>query len=351
VKAAAFLSELRRRDIHVWAAGGELRCNARAGALTPELREELRLHKEEILEFLASAQALAAQERAIVPLQPNGKRAAVFAVPGHNGDVFCYRLLAQCLGEEQPFFGLQPPGLDGESEPLTRVEDIAAYFAAQIRAFQPHGPYVIAGFCAGGTVAFELAQQLLSAGAAVSFLALFGSPFPSYFRLPAQLWQRLGREAARVGHLAHALASPAPEGLGRYFAKKLRQREARHEALRAAALDPVLMRRAAVERATLSAVRRYAPRHFAGRVSLFLPGPRWRMSVVAVQRWGLLAQGVEEYCGPDDSGGHDMLREPHAPVFAELFRRYRDAAETSQVASEPYGDPSPGPVRGVAISA
>src|SRR2546427_7475953 len=35
--------------------------------------------------------------------------------------------------------GLQPPGLDGRSEPLTRVEDLAAYFAAQIRTFHPNG--------------------------------------------------------------------------------------------------------------------------------------------------------------------------------------------------------------------
>jgi thioesterase domain-containing protein len=95
-----------------------------------------------------------------VPLQANGPRVPVFGVAGHNGDVFCYRILAQCLGEEQPFYGLQPPGLDGEGEPLERVQDLAAYFARQILAFRPAGPCTLAGFCAGGTVAFELAQQL-----------------------------------------------------------------------------------------------------------------------------------------------------------------------------------------------
>ena len=179
MSAAEFLSELRSRDIRVWSLGGELRCNARAGALTPELRDQLRERKSEILEFLASAQALAGQQRAIVPLQRHGERTAIFGVPGHNGDVFCYRALAQALGDDQPFFGLQPPGLDREAEPLTRVEDIAAYFAAQIRAFQPQGPYIIAGFCAGGTVAFELAQQLQRV-ATVRFIALFGTPYPAY---------------------------------------------------------------------------------------------------------------------------------------------------------------------------
>jgi len=165
-----FLEELRRRDIQVWADGDQLRCNAPTGVLTPELRDQLRQRKSAIVEFLRSTEALARQERAIVPLQPRGQRVPVFAVPGHNGNVFSYRFLAQHLGDDQPFFGLQPPGVDGQSEPLTCVEELAAYFAAQIRAFRPDGPYAIAGHCAGGTIAFELARQLLQQGAAITVL-------------------------------------------------------------------------------------------------------------------------------------------------------------------------------------
>lgn len=321
MSAAAFLSELRRRDIQVWAVGGELRCNARAGVLTPELRDQLRQRKNDILEFLASAQALAGQARAIVPLQANGARTSVFAVPGHNGDVFCYRALAQSLGDDQPFYGLQPPGLDGHGEPLTSVEDIAACFASQIRAFQPQGPYIIAGYCAGGTVAFELAQQLLHGGAAISFVALFGSPYPAYFRLRSQLWQRLARQTERISKHAHELASQSWGEHRPYLAEKLRERKARRNAEQTPELDPVLVLRAKVERATISAVRRYTPLHFAGRVNLFLPGRPWLRSGVAAQRWRSVAQRSEEYFGPHDSCHDDMLREPNAPAFAELFRR------------------------------
>jgi thioesterase domain-containing protein len=323
VSAAAFLSELRRRDIRVWADGGELRCNARAGVLTPELLDQLRQRKNDILEFLASAQALASQQRAIVPLQYNGTRIPVFGVPGHNGDVFCYRALAQSLGDDQPFYGLQPPGLDGQAEPLTRVEDMAAYFAAQIRAFQPQGPYIIAGYCAGGTVAFELAQQLLRGGAAIKFVALFGSPYPAYFGWPTQLWQRLLFQVRRIGKHAHELASRSWQERRRYLAGKFHQHAAQHNADESRALDPVLVLRAKVERATVLAVRRYAPRHFAGDLKLFFPGRQWmRVGGVAAQRWAATAERTEEYFGPDDHClSYDMLREPHAPAFAELFRK------------------------------
>lgn len=324
MSVAAFLVELRSRDIEVGADGDHLRCNAPAGVLTRELRDELRQRKSDILEFLRAAETLARQERAIVPLQPHGERVPVFAVGGHNGDVFCYRALAQHLGDNQPFFGLQPPGLDGQSEPLARVEDLAAYFAAQIRAFRPESPYVIAGYCAGGTIAFELARQLLQHGAAISFVALFASPYPTWYRFLPQLRHRLRIQAQRVSKHGRALASVSYGERRRYISERLRQRKAQGDASHLAALDPVLVRRARVEAATLVAVRRYAPQPFAGRVSLFLPSKEWLRPGDALlgRRWRPVARDIEEHCGPDGCSGDRMLLEPYVLDIAELFRRY-----------------------------
>ena len=338
MSVTAFLTELRGRDIQVWAEGEHLRCTAPAGTLTPQLRDELQRRKSEILEFLRSAEALAQRPRAIVPLERRGTRTPVFAVAGHNGDVFCYRALAQHLGDDQPFFGLEPPGLDGRSEPLTRVEDLAAYFAEQVRAFQPSGPYIIAGFCAGGTVAFELGRQLLQGGASVPFVALFGSPDPSWYRLPSQLGWRLRQQMARVvGHVRAFWSLPSGE-LGGYIAERRRQRRERRDAAQAAALDPVLVRRAGVERATIAAIRRYRPAPFAGRLSLFLPSQRWLPSATPV--WASLARCSDQYVGPPGCDNDTMLREPYAAQFAALFQRCY-AAERDACAG-----PSPGPVVG-----
>jgi thioesterase domain-containing protein len=323
MSVTVFLAELRSRDIQVWADGDRLRCNAPAEVLTPELRDQLELRKKDILEFLRSAEALARQQRAIVPLQPRGEGTPIFGVAGHNGDVFCYRTLAAHLHGDQPLYGLQPPGLDGHSEPLTRIEDLAAYFAAQIRAFHPSGPCIIAGFCAGGMIAFELGRQLLQAGKVVGLLAMFGAPYPTTYRLLPRLRQRLGEGVERVITHTRALASLPLAERQVYLAEKLRERKARSAVEPSTASDEVLQLRAKVERATIAAARRYTPGYFAGRVGLFLPCKAWVGSGKDPLRWRSVAQHTEEYFGPDDCNADNMLREPYAPTFAEFLRQCR----------------------------
>lgn len=335
-----FLAALRDRDIHVSIDGDRLRCNAPPGALTPELRDELQRRKSEILKFLQSATALAHQQRAIVPLQSRGTGTPVFAVAGHNGDAFCYRFLAKHLGDDQPFFGLQPPGLDGQSTPMTRVEDLAAYFATQIRAFRPNGPYIIVGYCAGGTIAFELARQLSRDGAAIDFLALFGSPFPTWYRRLPQLQWQFGRQVKRVATHARRVISLPPAERRSYVAERLRNRRALRISVLAATPDPVLIQREKLATATIAAIRRYDPGYFAGRLNLFLP-TQWLCPAEVLVQWRSVVGNAEEHFGPDGCTGDSMLREAYASAFADLFRpccqgtARSDGGERSDANAEP----------------
>jgi thioesterase domain-containing protein len=323
VTVPALLERLRSRNIQVWMEGDQLRCAAPAGVLTPALRDQLRCEKGAIVQFLRSADALARQDRAIVPLQPRGERVPVFAVPGHNGNVFSFRYLARELGEDQPFFGLQPPGVDGECEPLTRVEELAIYFADRIQAFRP-GPCIIAGHCSGGAIAFELARELERRGATVTFLAMFGTPYPSWFRRVPQMLERLGHHADWLGQHVRALASLSSRERRQYIAARIaerqRQRGLGQEAPAEAALDPVMIRRASVAAASLTALRRYIPHGFTGGVALFYPNREWVRRRNSMLRWRAFAGEYEEHCGPDSSEGDVMLHEPHVRTIAEQFR-------------------------------
>lgn len=108
----------------------------------------------------------------LVPIQPKGDKPPFFCVHDGNGEVLNYRHLARLVGKAQPFYGIQCLGLDGESVPFIRIEEMAAYYIQEIKKIQPVGPYYIGGYSFGGRVAYVMAQQLRSADEEVALLAL-----------------------------------------------------------------------------------------------------------------------------------------------------------------------------------
>jgi hypothetical protein len=149
----------------------------------------------------------------------------------------------------------------------------------------------------------------------VGFLALFGSPFPTFFRPFNQIQRLVKRRARDVAKHARTLASGSWRERWQYLQVKLhRERDT------ARTIDPVLKLRARVEEATLTAVRAYTPQFFPGRVCLFLPSTQWANSGFRALGWRAIAPRVEEYFGPDGCTSDDMLLAANAPRFAELFR-------------------------------
>lgn len=120
----------------------------------------------------------------LVPIQPAGSSPAFFCVHPIFGVVFPYYELAQNLGKNQPFYGLQPIGLDGKT-PLTRIEDMAAHYIEALRSVQPKGPYFLGGWSFGGWVAFEMAQQLQKSGEEVALLAVLDTLAPIPGNIPS----------------------------------------------------------------------------------------------------------------------------------------------------------------------
>ena len=83
------------------------------------------------------------------------------------------------LGLDQPVYGFQPRWLDGHSERYSGAEEAASEFLAELRAVQPKGPYLLGGDCAGGIVAFAMAQELLRQGEEVRLLVMFDTHRPT----------------------------------------------------------------------------------------------------------------------------------------------------------------------------
>ena len=125
----------------------------------------------------------------LVAIQPSGSRPPFFCIHGAGGNVLIYRELSQNLGSDQPFFGLQSQGLDGSCPPLTKIEDMASLYVKAIRRQQSHGPYFLGGYCGGGLIAFEVAQQLRNEGEEIALLALFDTMNPAKIE-PRSIWGR-----------------------------------------------------------------------------------------------------------------------------------------------------------------
>lgn len=114
----------------------------------------------------------------IVDIQPKGSKPPFFWIHTLGGDggggFFYYRKLAELLGPDQPSFGIRSP-----QEPFARIEDMARFYIKEIQKFQPEGPYFLGGFCFGGNVAFEMAQQLTAAGEEIGLLVMLESSPPN----------------------------------------------------------------------------------------------------------------------------------------------------------------------------
>lgn len=90
----------------------------------------------------------------------NKNKIPLFLIHGAEGNVLLYKDLAKHLNSDQPVYGLQARGLNGEDHIHRSIKEMAADYIKAIKSVQPKGPYNIGGYCMGGTVAFEVALQL-----------------------------------------------------------------------------------------------------------------------------------------------------------------------------------------------
>lgn len=164
-----------------------------------------------------------------VHLAGQGPRTPVFCIPAVASDPYYLRHLAVRVDRERPFYVLSR-SFDPESASPATIEEIASEAVQDIRAAQPAGPYILAGHCFGGVVAFEAARRLRAEGEPVRLLLMFDSPTPGYpkilprwRRYPPAAWNLLRsagpaellRECSRhvrmlTRHRRRTSSSPAP---------------------------------------------------------------------------------------------------------------------------------------------
>ncbi|MEU5423222.1 amino acid adenylation domain-containing protein [Streptomyces sp. NPDC020667] len=265
----------------------------------------------------------------LVPLNPEGSRPAFFCVHPAGGAAVPYIPLARLLGDDQPFHGLEAPGLHGGPTPRTLAEFAALYVAA-VREAQPEGPYHLGGWSVGGAVAAEMAAQLRDAGQEIGALLLFDTATPGEGSgADGSAPDHAERLASFVHDLAHLRERPVPD-IGLAHLRTLGEDERTDHVVRLleeSGLVPEGVRgelRARIEvfLATTEAVRTHVARPVDARITLLGAAEE---DNVPVALWRELAgRGADHVEVP---GTHyTMLQPPHVEELARAVRRALDAA-------------------------
>jgi tyrocidine synthetase-3 len=108
----------------------------------------------------------------------------LFCVHPLGGSIHWYKDLAESLGENINFYGVQAKGLMNKNDLPATLEEMVASYIQEIKMIQKEGPYFIGGFCAGSIIAYEMVKQLEDLNEVVEICIIFDAPAPMHFDKP-----------------------------------------------------------------------------------------------------------------------------------------------------------------------
>jgi iron transport multicopper oxidase len=151
-----------------------------------------------------------------VLLQGSSRRATkhLWMIPDGGGSATSYVDIPD-LADHVAVWGLNSPFMKAPEEYDIGVVGMAERFITEMKRRQPSGPYILAGWSAGGVIAFEAVNQLTKNGDEVEQLILIDSPCPDIIEpLPSSLH----RWFASIGLLGDGDMSKLPSWLLPHFA-------------------------------------------------------------------------------------------------------------------------------------
>ncbi|HYG63179.1 MAG TPA: amino acid adenylation domain-containing protein, partial [Thermoanaerobaculia bacterium] len=264
------------------------------------------------------------EDSPLVRIQPRGSRPPLFLVHPGGGGVLCYAELARALGPDQPLYGLQAPGLDGERPPLDRIGEMADLYIEALRAVQPAGPWHLGGWSFGGLVAYEMACRLAERGEPAGLVAILDVSPRVAVVSPEEEAELLVR-GLDEGFLQDVPVSPA-ELLG--LDTRSQVALVLDRARRAGRMGDDLDERRAVGlvevfKANLRAANTWEPRPFPGRITVVRAAGSGHLDAGPDGDWSALA-AADMVTVPGDH--HSMVTSPHVESLARALRSVLDGA-------------------------
>ncbi len=187
----------------------------------------------------------------------------IFCVHGAGGNVMNMRAMGVELEGSWNLVGIQAAGVDGVADVHTTIDEYCDAYLAEVTRRQPKGPYVLAGYSAGGVIAHEMAYRLEASGADVLAVLLLDTTHPSLIRSRAPTMRRL----VRLGSGGVATLR------SRWNERAVRRR--RMKLYSSATSDaspesmPIKLREVHLRESLIAAVHGHVTAPFSGRVLLF----------------------------------------------------------------------------------
>jgi FkbM family methyltransferase len=102
----------------------------------------------------------------------------LFLIHDGSGEVEGYVDFCQTLTAPFNCWGVRADKPEGYGPRNLSIEEVAAGYLKKITGLQPQGPYYIAGWSMGGTIAFEMVRQLEAKGERAAFFAMIDTAPP-----------------------------------------------------------------------------------------------------------------------------------------------------------------------------
>jgi thioesterase domain-containing protein/acyl carrier protein len=300
------------------------------------------LFKHQTIEKLAAITDnvfLSADWSSIVPINTKGSKIPFYCIHGAGGNVLLYKDLSARLGEDQPFYGIQSKGLDGSGKFHTSIEEMAGYYLKELLEIQPDGPYLLGGYCMGGTIAYEMAQQLIKKGKKVGLIALLDT---YNFNITSRKDTLLGNASYYFQntffHIKNILRVPFKEKIifikekikiarERTEEKLYQLRKGIYKNLSSSDLENSQI---SLEKMNDSAALKYEPKPINGNVAIFKPEAMFTNFNDPTLGWGNLVKGeIKVIELPVFPKG--MLVEPFVQVLAEKLKKEIENAAKEKV--------------------
>ena len=263
----------------------------------------------------------------LVTIKTGGPRPPVFFVPGVGGSALGFGELARLLKTDQPVFCLQSLGLDGNQDPLDRIEDIGRHFVGEIRKIQPIGPYHLIGFCMGGAVAFEIAQRLIAEEQRVETLALIDTFPPDYPATKSSVPVAFHSLAFAGRGILKQMSTSRDISPKNWLVRLKRMNFMVKEMFRTKDIyrgDRTHLYRNRVKNANLRAFSHYTPQSYKAKIILIMTLDRELREKNEDPRiyWGRLAEGGVNILRISGSTSGSLLKKPHVHGLARALTEH-----------------------------